>query len=118
MIDMELKQSTKDVFNISTNAQTTSAAIVRVDSDVIGNAVRRAIRLLTKGEAPGALRILSPDPELAASKVVSKPLSLENDRKWEEAFAATTPEQLARLERLFLEAELRDGTEPLDFDGK
>ena len=36
------------------------------------------------------------------------------DRVWDEAFANTTDEQFARLEQLFIENELKYGTELLD----
>ena len=41
----------------------------------------------------------------------------ENDRRWEEALASTTPEQWERLESMFREDEA-EGTMPLDFTGR
>ena len=39
----------------------------------------------------------------------------EADRKWKEAFANTTEEELDCLEQRFMEEEAKNGTTPLDF---
>ena len=39
----------------------------------------------------------------------------EAERKWREAFAGTTEEELDHLEQIFVEEEAKHGTTPLDF---
>ena len=57
-------------------------------------------------------KIISWSPDVAALPY------LASDHAWQQAIAATTPEQLTRLELMFMEDEERDGTEPLDFAGR
>lgn len=42
----------------------------------------------------------------------------EDERKWDAAFAATSPEKLAKLEQRVLARMKNQGTKPLDFAGK
>lgn len=41
-----------------------------------------------------------------------------DEQQWETAFKATTPNQIKKLEQMFLEEEEREGTLPLDFTDK
>lgn len=42
----------------------------------------------------------------------------DDNRNWTEAFAASSPEQLAKLEQMFREDEERDGTGLLEFSAR
>ncbi len=62
------------------------------------------------------LRLLEDLPESFGGVLTVE--ELESERKWEEAFAATTDEQFARIEQQFRADIRKNGTTPLDFSSK
>lgn len=72
---------------------------------------------MTRKEKPVNLATKSNRPVIR-KKDEQKAIIEEDERHWQAAFDATTPEQLAALEKIFIEDEERGGTTPLDFTDK